>query len=239
MLGAFEEGVAEGAEMLASDVPEARTHGRLWALASLGTLHVTRGDVARAVSLLEPALVLCRRIEMWALFPRVAAWLGSAYTLAGRLDEATAILDEAVARARSLSFTYVLPEIQRRQGEAYRATGRLAAAEEILSGALALARTRGELGSQTDLLRTLGDLARDRDAPDLEAAAARYRDALVLADRLGMRPTAARCLFGLGHVLRRQGRPAQAELGRAVEQFRDLGMALWLPQAEEELARAG
>jgi tetratricopeptide (TPR) repeat protein len=191
------------------------------------------------LSLLEPAVGLCRRAELWVLFPRVAAWLGSAYTLAGRVGEAIALLEESVTRARSLTVIYLLGDIERRLGEAYLAAGRTAEAAQILPGALGFVRDRQEQGSEAELLRVLGDLAQARAEPDLEVAAAHYRDATALADRLGMRPTVARCLMALGRASRRQGRSsdARAALGQAVEQLRDMGMGFWLLQAEAELTQ--
>ena len=67
-----------------------------------------------------------------------------------------------------------------------------------------------------------------------------YRAALALAEELGMRPLQAHCHLGLGKLYRRTGRPdeAQAGLATAVALLGEMGMALWLPEAEQELAQA-
>jgi hypothetical protein len=55
-----------------------------------------------------------------------------------------------------------------------------------------------------------------------------------------MRPLQAHCHLGLGKLYRRVGRmeEARAELTTASAMFREMGMTLWLPEAESELAQA-
>ncbi|MBD0328142.1 MAG: hypothetical protein ICV68_17090 [Pyrinomonadaceae bacterium] len=71
-------------------------------------------------------------------------------------------------------------------------------------------------------------------------AEGRYREALTLAEALGMRPLAAHCHLGLGSLSLRIGRrqEARAELSTAIELYRAMDMTFWLPQAEAELAEA-
>jgi hypothetical protein len=90
-------------------------------------------------------------------------------------------------------------------------------------------------------LRLLGEIAVRHDPPNVESAETRYRDALVLADELEMRPLQAHCHLGLGKLYRTIGRldEARAELSQAVAMLREMGMQHWLPEAEAELARAG
>ena len=47
-------------------------------------------------------------------------------------------------------------------------------------------------------LRLLGEVARRREPPDLDQAATHYRQALTLAEAVGMRPLQAHCHLGLG-----------------------------------------
>jgi hypothetical protein len=55
-----------------------------------------------------------------------------------------------------------------------------------------------------------------------------------------MRPLQARCRLGLGKLYRQVGRSdeARAELATAAAMLREMGMAFWLPEAEQELAEA-
>ena len=66
-----------------------------------------------------------------------------------------------------------------------------------------------------------------------------YRQALALADELGMRPLLAHCHFGLRILYNRIGRPEQARtaLSAAIELYRAMEMTFWLPQAEAALAQ--
>ena len=54
-----------------------------------------------------------------------------------------------------------------------------------------------------------------------------------------MRPLQAHCHLGLGKLYRRVGRreEARAELSAAIGMLREMGMTLWLPEAEGELAK--
>ena len=74
-----------------------------------------------------------------------------------------------------------------------------------------------------------------------EQAEAHYRQALALAEELGMRPLQAHCHLGLGTLYVKTGQREQArtELSTAIELYRAMDMTFWLPQAEAALAQAG
>jgi Flp pilus assembly protein TadD len=78
-------------------------------------------------------------------------------------------------------------------------------------------------------------------SPEVESAAGHYRQALALAEELGMRPLQAHCHRGLGTLYLKLGQPEQAriELTTAIELYRAMDMTFWLPQAEAVLAQAG
>jgi tetratricopeptide (TPR) repeat protein len=78
-----------------------------------------------------------------------------------------------------------------------------------------------------------------RDPPDVDQAATHYRQALALAQELGMRPLVARGHLGLGKLYTETGRlkPARAELSAAIELYRAMDMTFWLPQVEAALAQ--
>ena len=86
-------------------------------------------------------------------------------------------------------------------------------------------------------MRLLGEIAVRETQPDLNEAEVRYREALALAEELGMRPLQAHCHLGLGKLYRRVERieEAQQELAVAVAMLREMGMTFWLPEAEAEL----
>jgi hypothetical protein len=78
-----------------------------------------------------------------------------------------------------------------------------------------------------------------QDARATAQAESLYREALILAEELGMRPRQAHCHLGLGKLYRRAGRldAARTELLTASVMFREMEMMLWLNQAEAELAQ--
>jgi tetratricopeptide (TPR) repeat protein len=117
-------------------------------------------------------------------------------------------------------------------GEAYVLADRLEDALEVAGRALALARERGQCGYEAWALRLLGEITAHRDSP--EHADGCYRDALALAEELGMRPLVAHCHLGLGKLYRRLGKSqeAQEHLTTATTMYREMDMQFWLDQAE-------
>ena len=97
-----------------------------------------------------------------------------------------------------------------------------------------------ERGNQAYALRLLGEIAAQREPPEVEQAEAHYRQALALAEELGMRPLQAHCHLGLGTLYATRGqrqRQARTALSTAIALYRAMDMTFWLPQAEAALAR--
>ena len=94
--------------------------------------------------------------------------------------------------------------------EAYLLAGREADARAAAQRALALARQHKERGHEAYTLRLLGEIAAREDPLDIGAAENHYRQALALAEELGMRPLVAHCNVGLGKLHRRTGNQQQA-----------------------------
>jgi hypothetical protein len=88
-------------------------------------------------------------------------------------------------------------------------------------------------------LRLLGEIHVHRQPPEAELAEAAYREALALAETLGMRPLQAHCYLGLGmlHSTLGQQEAAGRELSTAIAMYRTMDMTFWLPQAEAALAQ--
>ena len=85
--------------------------------------------------------------------------------------------------------------------------GRLEEAHALAERALTLAREYQERGHQAYALRLLGEIAAHRDPPESELAEAHYRQALALAEELGMRPLAGALPPGLGTLYATDGPP--------------------------------
>ena len=100
------------------------------------------------------------------------------------------------------------------------------------------AREHQECGNQAYALRLLGEIAARREPPIVEQAEIYYRQALTLADELGMRPLLAHCHRGLGRLYLQVGQSeqARAELSAAIELYRAMDMTFWLPETEAALA---
>jgi len=87
--------------------------------------------------------------------------------------------------------------------------------------------------------RLLGDLAAQREPPARDQAEDYYRQALALAEKLGMCPLGAHCHRGLGTLYAMTGQPEQAPaaLSTAIEMYRSMDMTFWLPHTERALAQ--
>jgi tetratricopeptide (TPR) repeat protein len=124
-------------------------------------------------------------------------------------------------------------------GEAHLLAGHLEDAHALAERALALTRAHQERGHEAYALRLLGDIAARRTPPEGEAAGTFYRQALALAEALGMRPLQAHCHRGLGTLYATTGQEEQARaaLSMARAMYCGMDMTFWLPQTEAALAQ--
>jgi tetratricopeptide (TPR) repeat protein len=239
-LGMFAEGTALGDEGLR--IAEAVAHPPSLMVASwgIGWLALHQGDLSRALPRLEQAMGLCQDADLPVWFPNIATPLGAAYTLAGRVADAGPLLTRVVERTtvrdvvgpQALCYCFL--------GEAHLLASRLEEAQALAERALSLAHERQARGTQAYALHLLGEIAARREPPQVELAVAHYQQALALAEALGMRPLQAHCHRGLGTLYASTGQLAQAgaALTTAIEFYRAMEMAFWIPQTEAALARA-
>jgi hypothetical protein len=170
--------------------------------------------------------------------PNFARALGAAYHGTGRAEGIALMEDAARGVAEQGMMWSGWAGRVGALGRAYLLDGRLADATRIAQDGLAVARQRGERGTEGDILRLLGDITAHTDPVEANIGEAHYRQALVPADELGLRPLAAHCNLGLGKLSRRTGkRPEQAReyLTTATTMYREMGMTYWLGQAATEL----
>jgi tetratricopeptide (TPR) repeat protein len=205
----------------------------------IGLLTLHQGDLPMALPLLERAVGICYEADLPSLFPRIAAALGAAYTLAGRVADAVPLLTQAMEQAMAMEIVEFQAFCRLSLGEAYLLAGRLEEAQALAERTLALTRERQERGNQAYALRLLGEIAARREPPDVESAKIHYRQALALADELGMRPLQAHCHRGLGILYTQTGQAEQARvaLSAAITLYRAMDMTFWLPQAETTLTQ--
>jgi class 3 adenylate cyclase/tetratricopeptide (TPR) repeat protein len=205
-------------------------------LLGFGIVKLRQGDFAAALAHLQRGVDLCRTREVPLLVNDFAWALGAAYHRMGRRSEGVALMEDA---ARGLVERTVYPWWAGRVGAlggAYLLDARLADATRIAEDGLATARQWGEREVEGQLLRLLGDIAAHPDRFDADAAEAHYRDAMLLAQELGLSPLIAHCHLGLGTLYRRTGKreEAQEHLATATTMYRDMGMAYWLEKAEAD-----
>jgi tetratricopeptide (TPR) repeat protein len=169
----------------------------------------------------------------------MAVALGAAYILAGRVADAVSLLTQAMEQADATERIDLQALCSLSLGEAQMLSGRLEEAHGLAERALALAHEHQERGHEAYALRLLGDIAARRKPPECAQAAAHYRQALALAEELGMQPLVAHCHHGLGTLYAKldQREQARAALSAAIDLYRAMEMIFWLPQAEAALAQ--
>ncbi len=204
-----------------------------------GYVHLSEGSPAQAIPMLERGLELCQVWQIPHLFPRIVAALGYGYAMAGRVPEGVHLLDQAVEQAISAEYVVLQSRWAGWMSEACLLGGRRDAAIRLADRALVLAREHKERGTEAWTLRVLGEIAAQTAPPETERAEAHFREALALAEELGMHPLAAHCHLGLGTLYQRVGRheQGQVELTTAAERYRAMEMPFWLERAETALAQ--
>jgi class 3 adenylate cyclase/tetratricopeptide (TPR) repeat protein len=236
-LGEFAEGIELGEHSLLIAESEGHPFSLTSAYWGLGQLHLHRGDLVQAISLLERGFELSRLWSIRILLPSVAADLGSAYALSGRVTEALPLLEQACAQHDAIRKTAGLSFRLRSLSQAYLLAERLDDAAEHAERALLLSREYDERGIQAYTLRVLGQIAARVDPRAPAKAEASLLQALTLGEELGMRPLAACCHLDLGRLARGRGDHAKAleHLSVAHASFSTMRMPYWLGQGEAEL----
>jgi class 3 adenylate cyclase/tetratricopeptide (TPR) repeat protein len=238
-VGAFAEATAWGEEGVRMAEAVQHSFNLAYAYAFAGRVFLLQGDLPKAFPVLERGLRVCQAAHLPLLFPRLASALGVAYTQSGRLAEGLALLEQAVEQSAAMRIVYMHALWLIHLSEGYRLAGRLEEATPIAMRALELARAHQERGHQSYALHLLGNIAAYWEPPEVEPAKTHYRQALALAEELGMRPLEAHCHLCLGTLYAKTGRREQAhtELSAAITLYRTMDMTFWLPQAEAALAQ--
>jgi class 3 adenylate cyclase/tetratricopeptide (TPR) repeat protein len=239
--GAFAEAMERGEDVvhLAEALAEAMDHPFSLSTAhwGVGHLYLRRGDLDKAIPAFERALEVSQVGHIRLLFPWYASQVGYTYALAGRVVEALPLLEQAVQQAASMRLTASQSLWIAYLSEAYLLAGRMDEAMAQALRALELSSEHKERGHQAWVCRLLGEIAAREDPLGIGKAEAHYRQALALAEELGMRPLIAHCNVGLGRLYRCAGERQKAEeiLTTGVSMMREMEMGLWLEKAEAEL----
>jgi tetratricopeptide (TPR) repeat protein len=238
-LGGFPEGADSGEEGVRLAEAVAQPHSLLMGLNCVGLCYRRQGVLQKAIPVLERGLGLSQSADIPLLFPLTASFLSAAYALAGRAAEALPLLDQMLERLatgrRMLVHALVLTELS----EVCLLVGRVDEASALAARLLELSHTHTGRGYQAHACRLFGEVARRREPPDIGQAATHYRQALTLAEEVGMRPLQAHCHLGLGTLYANIGQPepARTELSTAIALYRSMEMTFWVPQAEAALAQ--
>jgi tetratricopeptide (TPR) repeat protein len=233
--GEFKEGMAHGQEGIRRAEAFDDPYSLAFACWRLAHLQVIRGDLSHAVGLLERGVALSREWNLTLFSVGNTGSLGYAYALSGRGVEGISFLEAAVSAVETMGFGAYQPLFLMYLSEAYVLADRLENALAFAGRALTIARDSGQRGFEAWALRLLGEIASRRDPPGHTDG--QYRDALALAEELGMRPLVAHCHLGLGKLSRRTGKQEQAQehLTTGLTMYREMSMRFWLEQAEAEM----
>jgi tetratricopeptide (TPR) repeat protein len=238
-LGEFEEAEERGLQGVEIAEQGNNLFSTTWAYACVGAAYLWQGKLVRAIEMLAKALALCREADVLSAFSFTAGCLGHAQSLLGHPDDALPIAGEAV-RPQKVSFSivpsaYPLTAL----AEAYRLKGDTKKAIQNAEEALSIFRQNGERGFGAWALYYMAKIQSDGGPEQIDQTLQSYRQAKEQATELGMRPLLAHCHMGLGEAYVKTGlsEEARPELLAAIELYRCMDMAFWLPKAESALTK--
>jgi class 3 adenylate cyclase/tetratricopeptide (TPR) repeat protein len=233
-MGQFHEGVsyAEEGIQIAEEVGDASV--LVYVNCSLAFLYLLKGDLDKAIPILERALTTCRLSNILVYIPFVSSRLGFAYMNAGRVIEGLPFLEQGVEDSASVGRLAFLSLSTAWLSEGHLLLGHIEKADVLAERALKIAKEHKEHAHEAWALKLLGDVAMGHKPPKTQHAESCYRDAFAVSLELGMRPLQAHCHLGLGKVYAAVGavEQARAEMAAATELYRSMEMNLWLVRAD-------
>jgi len=193
------------------------------------------GKVEPALALLEKGHELCRSSKVQFVYPYAAGSLGYAYLLANEPMRALSVVEEGTQPGNLKGAVWTVHPLTV-LADIYRALGEAVLANETVLNALSFADEAEERGFEAWAMLVMGKIK--AEAGRSEEAEEWYRRALQQASNLSMRPLAAHCHEGLGHLHLKSGKneESRSELVAAIELYRIMDMAFWLPKTESALA---
>src|SRR5262245_54293250 len=252
-MGEFTEGISVAEDAVAAAEAVQQLYTIAYTNLMLGSIHLGRGDLVRALPILERCHSLAESWQIGLIGPRSALALAQAYAAANRGPDAAVLLGPRPIPRRAQASMRLFRGAQGRLD-----IGQTAEALAVATQALELAREFRERGNEGHALRLLGDVHARQAPRDPRRAEECYRQGLALAEELCMRPLAAQCRLGLGELRmggvpaapsdgtsrtrrptngsERQASAAREHLDIAVREFRALAMPGWLARAEAALA---
>jgi len=241
-IGRFTEAAEYEAEAIRLAEPTQHAYTIGLAHHHAATLHLLKGDWAKARSLIEHGIAVLRTGNVTILLSTavassvwVLAQLGEATEALNRLREGEQLVEQRAARGIFLTRGWDYCSL----GRAGLLLGRLDEAQRLADRAIESSPRHHGFAAHAQ--RLLGDIATHPNRFDAERGEAHYRQALALAEPRGMRPLIAHCHLGLGKLSRRTGKrqEAQEHLITATTLYREMDMRFWLDHAEAESMELG
>ncbi len=230
-------GIAEEALRIAESVDQ--PFSLMLACLGVGHVYLRRGEFQKAILAQQRALELIQTWKIPTWFPWAAACFGYALALTGNLSEGIQFLADATQRALAIPFliNHSLGLVW--LGEVHLLAGRMEEAAKIAEQALSLCRDRSERGHMAWAFRLQAEILGHGDRTESDKAEEYYRQALTLAEELGMHPLVAHCHLGFGRLYRRTGDPmrSQEHFTAATTLFRKMEMAFWLEEANQGIEK--
>ena len=244
-IGSFDEALRYGKEAIQTATARNYPLSIVFAFYAVGAAALIRGDFDGAIAALEHALKVCEAAEIPVQRPLVMSGLAVAYASVGRFDEALRLLEStADLTARMTEGGAQRVPLGRALGmvwevETYLLAGRYSQAEELAYQVLAVLGKSKHRASEAWLKYLLGKIRLRRDPSLATQAETSYREALLLAQKLGMCPLQAHCYLALGqmHVECENIGAAQTELHKAIGHYRAMRMPFWLDRANLALTK--
>jgi hypothetical protein len=215
-LGAFDDGLAKGAEVMEIATRLDQPLGITVATYSYGKLLVGRGDFDRAIPVLESAMSSCRSWGFVAWLPNIEASLGRAYACTGRPGAGQELIRRAIMHTRAIRILVHTGRWEAWLAEALMAGGDVAGAHARALEAVKLSRRHSERGNEAEALRILGEIGLRMPDFDRDATAATLEAALALAAACEMRPLMMQCHDALARLHQRAGDEGPAEAHRSM-----------------------
>ena len=200
----------------------------------LGYFYGVKGELDEAVAALDKANTFVREWNLTYLSPFIMGFFGHVCALSGRIEEGVTLLRKATADYESMGLGLFRSLVGAQLGEALYLANQFEEALTIAQAALSLARKRGERGHEAYALRIVGEITGHEDMRDMDSAQENFKQSLLLAESLGMRPLVAQCHLSLGHLYQRlEGHKDKADehLIQASTLFNNLGMSTGQEQA--------
>jgi tetratricopeptide (TPR) repeat protein len=196
-LGMFSTALAHGKQAIRLAERLDHSFSRVICGIGLAVTVLAFGDAEQAAAILEEGYTLSQTTSMAAGDVFIAPILGWAWIRAGRTQEAVRLLEHAVESTSERKLLLHHPLRLVALGEAYLASGRFDEARAQAELALNRARSQVERAHEVRALCLLGDLeVHATRRPSQASAKAYYRDAVLLAEQLELRPLLERARNG-------------------------------------------